>query len=75
LLKRLLGSTYNTVGNIVNYIYTVTSDSNITGPITVTDDKINTVSYLSGDTNSDNILQTTEAWVYKATYASARRYK
>jgi hypothetical protein len=31
--------------------------------------KVNTVSYLSGDTNSDNILQTTEAWVYKTTYA------
>ncbi|MFB0904567.1 MAG: SprB repeat-containing protein, partial [Nonlabens sp.] len=63
------GSIYNTVGNIVNYTYTVTSDSNITGPITVTDDKINIVSYFSGDTNSDNILQTTETWIYKASYA------
>jgi hypothetical protein len=36
--------------------------------ITVTDDK-NKYCFLSlGDTNSDNILQTTD-WVYKATYA------
>jgi hypothetical protein len=34
------------------------------GNISVTDDKISTVTYVSGDANSDQMLQKTETWVY-----------
>jgi len=52
----------------VTYTYTVTNPGSVelTGVI-VTDDKINTVNYVSGDLNSDQILQVTETWIYTST--------
>jgi len=35
--------------------------------VSVTDDKISKVNYVSGDLNSDNILQKGEIWIYTAT--------
>ena len=52
----------------VTYTYMVTNPGSVelTGVI-VTDDKINTVNYVSGDLNSDQILQVTETWIYTST--------
>ncbi|MBK8828846.1 MAG: hypothetical protein IPO26_19810 [Saprospiraceae bacterium] len=63
------GSMYYNVGDIVNYQYAVTATGNITGPIVVLDDKISNVTYQSGNTNNDNILQTSETWIYTASYS------
>jgi outer membrane protein OmpA-like peptidoglycan-associated protein len=52
-------------GGSVTYSYFVTNlGSAELSSITVTDDKNNTVSYVSGDTNTDNKLQASEKWVY-----------
>jgi uncharacterized repeat protein (TIGR01451 family) len=57
----------NGPGN-VTYTYSVTNP----GPfdlssVAVTDDKVATVSYVSGDANADLILQATETWIYTST--------
>jgi uncharacterized repeat protein (TIGR01451 family) len=49
----------------VTYTYNVTNPGDVAlGNISVTDDKISTVTYVSGDANSDQMLQKTETWVY-----------
>lgn len=50
---------------LVTYTYTVTNpgDTSLSN-VRVTDDKISLVSYVSGDANSDNLLQTSETWIY-----------
>ncbi|MBA4370996.1 MAG: hypothetical protein C0418_05400 [Coriobacteriaceae bacterium] len=52
----------------VTYTYTVSNPGTSTlTSVTVTDDKLGSVAYVSGDTNSDNQLQPGETWIYSAT--------
>ena len=52
-------------GGTVGYTYTVTNPGTVDlSDVTVTDDKVAVVTYVSGDTNSDSILQATETWIY-----------
>lgn len=53
---------------IVIYSYRITNpgSTNLLN-IIVTDDKISTVNYVSGDSNANLILEPTEAWLYTAT--------
>jgi len=56
-------------GDAITYIYTVTNAGNTPlSPISVTDDMIEGVTYQSGDTNGDEILDVDEAWVFSADY-------
>ncbi|MCE5196342.1 MAG: DUF3494 domain-containing protein [Negativicutes bacterium] len=52
----------------VTYTYTVTNPGSVElSGVIVSDDKINTVKLISGDLNSDHILQVSETWIYSAT--------
>ncbi|MBN1192132.1 MAG: DUF3494 domain-containing protein [Coriobacteriia bacterium] len=52
----------------VTYTYLVTNPGTVVlSNIVVTDDKIAPVTYVSGDTNGDALLQPGETWVYTAT--------
>jgi len=54
----------------VTYNYTVTNPGVVAmSNITVTDDTCSPVSYISGDTDADNRLDTTETWFYSCTMA------
>ncbi|MBP6902404.1 MAG: carboxypeptidase regulatory-like domain-containing protein [Burkholderiaceae bacterium] len=55
-------------GSTVTFTYIVrnTGDTALKN-VVVTDDRIATVSYVSGDTDNDGLLDTNESWVYKAT--------
>jgi len=54
----------------VTYNYTITNPGVVAmSNITVTDDTCSSVSYISGDTDADNRLDTTEAWSYGCTMA------
>ncbi len=55
-------------GGSVTYSYTVTNPGNqpLTG-VTVTDDKCSPVTYVSGDANSNSILEVGETWHYTCT--------
>jgi uncharacterized repeat protein (TIGR01451 family) len=56
-------------GDAVTYTYTVTNPGNVPlSSVSVTDDKIEDVTYQSGDTNGDGRLDTHETWVFTATY-------
>lgn len=49
----------------VTYTYKVTNPGTLDlGSVKITDNKISNVSYISGDTNLDNLLQSGEIWVY-----------
>ena len=55
-------------GGTVTYTYTVTNPGTVEfSDVVVTDDKVSPVTYVSGDTNGDEILQPGETWVYTAT--------
>ncbi len=52
----------------VTYTYTVTNPGVLAlNDVTVTDDQIGSLTYVSGDDNADGILQPGETWVYTAT--------
>lgn len=52
----------------VTYTYVVTNAGNVSlSGVTVTDDKVSPVTYVSGDTNSDGLLQPGETWIFTAT--------
>jgi len=52
----------------VTYTYTVTNPGTTDiSDVSVTDDRLDTVTYVSGDTNSDELLQPGETWIYTAT--------
>lgn len=52
----------------VTYNYTVTNPGVVAmSNITVTDNTCSTVNYISGDTDADNRLDTTETWTYDCT--------
>ncbi|MDO9556690.1 MAG: ice-binding family protein [Coriobacteriia bacterium] len=55
-------------GGSVTYTYTVTNPGTVEfSNVTVTDDMVSPVTYVSGDTNGDEILQPGETWIYTAT--------
>ena len=55
-------------GGSVTYTYTVTNAGSAPlSNVTVTDNKCAPVTYVSGDTNSDKVLETTETWTYTCT--------
>lgn len=55
-------------GGTVTYTYTVTNPGTVEfSDVVVTDDKVSPVTYVSGDTNADDILQPGETWIYTAT--------
>ena len=66
-------TTIDAAGDIINYTITVdnTGDQNLTD-VTVTDQveggAVTNATYFSGDTNTNNILETSETWVYNASY-------
>ena len=58
------------VGQVIPYTFAVTNPGNVTlTGITVTDPKCDAAPALqSGDTNNDNMLQTTETWTYTCSH-------
>ena len=55
-------------GGLVTYTYRVTNPGTVgLSSVTVTDDKIGTVTYVSGDVNEDGLLQPGETWIFTAT--------
>jgi gliding motility-associated-like protein/uncharacterized repeat protein (TIGR01451 family) len=60
------------VGDVVTYTFTVTNPGNVSlHNITVIDPHtgLSAIALESGDSNTNNILEVTETWIYKATYA------
>ena len=56
-------------GDTITYTYTVTNPGNTPlYAISVSDDKIEVVTYQSGDTNGDEILDMDETWIFTATH-------
>lgn len=52
----------------VTYTYKVTNPGMVAlSNVSVTDDKVSPVNYVSGDANADNLLQPDETWVYTGT--------
>ncbi|OYV01866.1 MAG: hypothetical protein CFE45_02935, partial [Burkholderiales bacterium PBB5] len=51
---------------VFTYIVKNTGDTALKN-VVVTDDRIATVTYVSGDTNNNGLLDTSETWTYKAT--------
>ena len=60
------------VNDVVTYTFTVghdvTSDGSPISAVSVTDDIAGAATYVSGDTNSNGLLETGETWTYEATY-------
>ena len=57
------------IGDVLNYEYTVTNSGNV--PLTnvqLSDNKIGSLTFISGDTNNDGWLDLTEVWRYEGTY-------
>ena len=49
----------------VTYTYKVTNPGTVAlSNVSVTDDKVSLVNYVSGDVNADNLLQPNETWIY-----------
>ena len=56
-------------GDTITYTYTVTNPGNVPlSNVSVTDDKIEDVTYQSGDTNGNSRLDTGETWTFTADY-------
>jgi uncharacterized repeat protein (TIGR01451 family) len=57
------------VGDTITYNYTVTNSGNtpLSG-VSVTDDRLGTVPFVSGDSNTNGSLNTGEAWMFRAIY-------
>jgi uncharacterized repeat protein (TIGR01451 family) len=58
-----------TENSTINYTYTVTNTGNVPlSSISVSDNLVASVTYQSGDTNTNSILETTETWIYTGSY-------
>jgi uncharacterized repeat protein (TIGR01451 family) len=56
-------------GDTITYAYTITNTGNTPlSAISVNDDEIEDITYQSGDTNGDDMLDTDETWVFTATH-------
>jgi uncharacterized repeat protein (TIGR01451 family) len=54
-----------TAGGPVTYTYTVTNPGTVPlSNVSVTDNKVSPVTYVSGDTNSNSLLDPSETWIY-----------
>ena len=63
---------YISVGDPVTWTYTVTNTGNVELlNVAVTDDQEGAASYVSGDTDVDNELDTNETWIYEITGTAA----
>ena len=52
---------------LVTYTYKVTNPGLVAlSNVSVTDDKVSPVNYVSGDVNADNLLQPNETWIYSS---------
>lgn len=57
------------VGDIINYTFTVNNYSaGDFSSVSVSDPLVNTITYVSGNVNMDNVLNPNETWIYTATY-------
>lgn len=58
-------------GDTITYTYTVsnTGDTSLSG-VSVVDDRLGTVPFISGDTNTDGLLDTGETWVFQAMHVA-----
>jgi uncharacterized repeat protein (TIGR01451 family) len=55
-------------GGTVTYTYTVTNPGDVAlSNVSVTDNKVSPVTYVSGDVNGDNLLEPGETWIYTGT--------
>ncbi|MEM2738887.1 MAG: hypothetical protein QXK93_07880 [Candidatus Bathyarchaeia archaeon] len=63
------GPSYAHVGDTITYTYKVTNNgpANATN-VTVNDNKAGKATYVSGDTNNNNILEVGETWIFTASY-------
>jgi uncharacterized repeat protein (TIGR01451 family) len=63
------GPLYVRLGETITYTYVVTNVGDCPlKEITLTDDKVSPVNYVSGDTNNDGWLNLTETWTYTASW-------
>jgi uncharacterized repeat protein (TIGR01451 family) len=57
------------VGSEITYRYEVTNEGNVPlSDVTVSDTKCSPVTYVSGDTNTNNKLDLTEKWIFHCSY-------
>lgn len=55
-------------GGLVTYTKTVTNPGTVAlSNVQVTDNKCSPLTYVSGDTNSNSLLETSETWIYRCT--------
>ncbi|MCM5663079.1 DUF7507 domain-containing protein [Galbibacter mesophilus] len=65
------GDNCTDVGETITYTFTVTNDGNVSlSTINLTDNLsgLGPINFVSGDTDSDSVLDVTETWVYNANY-------
>ena len=60
------------LGDIITYTFTVTNPGNVSLHNVAVQDLhpgLSSIALISGDANTNNILEVTETWIYRATYA------